>query len=68
MWFLDNKKTSELSDEINDNIEVTESTGGEVVKQETKENDPYLDLINMNLSNVDFTKLKKMNSDSVGFI
>ena len=67
-WYLDNERTNKLSNEINDIVKITKVSGGEIVGKPAKKDDPFLDLINMNLSNVDFTKLKEMNSDSVAFI
>lgn len=67
-WYLDNERTNKLSNEINDIVKITKVSGGEIVGKPAKKDDPFSDLINMNLSNVDFTKLKEMNSDSVAFI
>ena len=66
-WYLDNERTNKLSNEINDIVKITKVSGGEIVGKPAKKDDPFSDLINMNLSNVDFTKLKEMNSDSVAF-
>lgn len=67
-WYLDNERTNKLGNEINDIVKITKVSGGEIVGKPAKKDDPFSDLINMNLSNVDFTKLKEMNSDSVAFI
>lgn len=73
-WAIDAENTEKQIEEIHETVEIkeiTDSTATEIVnppkKEEIKEN-PYWDYIKMNLINVDFTKLKEQNSDTVGWI
>ena len=73
-WTIDAKNTEKQIEEINDTVEIkeiTDSVTTEIVnppKEEVKKENPYWDYIKMNLINVDFTKLKEKNSDTVGWI
>ena len=73
-WAIDAENTEKQIEEIHETVEIkeiTDSTATEIVnppkEEEIKEN-PYWDYIKMNLINVDFTKLKEQNSDTVGWI
>ena len=72
-WSMDAKNTEKQINEINTSTEVKEvnDTIDTIIvnppKEENKEN-PYWDYIKMNLINVDFSKLKSINSDTVGWI
>ncbi len=73
-WAIDAENTEKQIKEIHETVEIkeiTDSTATEIVnppkEEEIKEN-PYWDYIKMNLINVDFTKLKEQNSDTVGWI
>lgn len=73
-WTIDAKNTEKQIEEINDTVEIkeiTDSVATEIVnppKEDVKKENPYWDYIKMNLINVDFTKLKEKNSDTVGWI
>lgn len=73
-WLIDSKNTKEEIEIINDEvnvIEVEDSAETEIINTETekieKEN-PYWDYIKMNLIDVNFNELKKINSDTKGWI
>ncbi|MGN1338338.1 MAG: class B sortase [Candidatus Coprovivens sp.] len=56
---------------INDNtiINETENNNTSIIENNNiKEEDPYWDYININLIDVNFNKLKKINNDTVGWI
>ena len=73
-WAIDAENTEKQIEKIHETVEIkeiTDSTATEIVnplkEEEIKEN-PYWDYIKKNLINVDFTKLKEQNSDTVGWI
>ena len=72
-WSMDAKNTEKQINEINESTKVEEvidtvdTTIVNPPKEEHKEN-PYWDYIKMNLINVDFKDLKKINNDTVGWI
>ena len=71
-WTIDNKKTKNQIKEIKkiakvEKVKDNEKT--EIIEQkEIKKEDPYYDFIKMDLIDVDFTKLKEKNKDTVGWI
>ena len=72
-WKLDSNKIEEQVQEIQDIViieEVIESEEIEIIEQEEEipQANPYWDYINMNLINVDFSELKKINSNTKGWI
>lgn len=74
-WFIDSKKTNTQINNILEIVEVEEvledeNITVEIIKQveEIPEANPYWDYIKMNLINIDFTELKKINSDTKGWI
>lgn len=73
-WSIDAKNTEKQIEKIHEIVEIketTDSTETEIVnppKEEVKKENPYWDYIKMNLINVDFTKLKEKNNDTVGWI
>lgn len=70
-WGIDNKKNALLEEEILDitDIEETDNKGSEeIINAPVDEANPYWDYIKMNLINVDFTKLKETNKETVGWI
>lgn len=73
-WSLDADSASKQIKEIYNEVEIKEvkDTQETVIvnppKGEVKKENPYWDYIKMNLINVDFTKLKEKNSDTVGWI
>ena len=69
-WSMDAKNTEKQINEINTSTEVNDTIDTIIVnppKEENKEN-PYWDYIKMNLINVNFKDLKKINNDTVGWI
>lgn len=72
-WSMDAKNTEKQINEINTSTEVKEvnDTIDTIIvnppKEENKKN-PYWDYIKMNLINVNFKDLKKINNDTVGWI
>lgn len=70
-WGIDNKKNALLEDKILDMTEIKETDnqeGEEIYNAPEEKDNPYWDYIKMNLINVDFTELKKTNSDVLGWI
>lgn len=70
-WNKDNKNTSNTIDNINKNINVNEKEDDEnteLIGEEEDKNNDYWYYITFPLIDVDITKLKKINSDTVGFI
>jgi len=72
-WKLDSKKIEQQVEKIEDIViveEVTESENTEIIKQtdEISETDPYWDYINQSLINVNFEELKKINSNTKGWL
>lgn len=72
-WFKDSQETKKEISEIEKLVIIEESVNEEDVeiiepsKKIAKEN-PYWDYVKMNLLNVDFSKLKEINSDVAGWI
>lgn len=68
-WQKDNVITNDNIENINQNVTITESDEGEEVNPETENKDSiYWSYMKMNLINVDFSELKKENSDTKGWI
>lgn len=72
-WKLDSNKTNEEINTIQENTnieEVQNNKGTEIIKQAEKipKENPYWDYIKMNMIDVNFDNLKKINSDVVGWI
>lgn len=72
-WKLDSNKTNEEINTIQENAnieEVQDNKGTEIIKQAEKipKENPYWDYIKMNMIDVNFDNLKKINSDVVGWI
>ena len=72
-WKLDSNKTNEEINTIQENTnieEVKDNKGTEIIKQAEKipKENPYWDYIKMNMMDVNFDNLKKINSDVVGWI
>ena len=70
---LDSNKTNEEINTIQENTnieEVQDNKGTEIIKQAEKipKGNPYWDYIKMNMIDVNFDNLKKINSDVVGWI
>ena len=75
-WKLDSDKTDKQIKEIQDFIEIEEVIEEDITEkieiigqvEEIPQSNPYWDYINMNLINVDFNELKKINSNTKGWI
>ena len=72
-WKLDSNKTNEEINTIQENAnieEVQDNKGTEIIKQAKKipKENPYWDYIKMNMIDINFDNLKKINSDVVGWI
>lgn len=72
-WKLDSNKTNEEINTIQENTnieEVKDNKGTEIIKQAKKipKENPYWDYIKMNMIDVNFDNLKKINSAVVGWI
>ena len=72
-WKIDSNKTNEEITNIQENVDVedvqdTENT--EIIEpgEEISEENPYWDYIKMNMINVNFSDLKKINPDVVGWL
>ena len=68
-WAKDNKKTGEMIDRINDNVNITTSDE-EIINLEDniKDDDPYWSYNSSLVKNVDLTKLMEINNETVGWI
>ncbi len=72
-WKIDSNKTNKEITSIQKNIvveEIKDSEETEIIEttEEIEEENPYWDYINMNMINVNFDELKKINSDVVGWL
>lgn len=70
-WNKDNQNTTKIIDNISENTEVVEKEDDEnteLVNEEEDKQNNYWYYISFPLINVDFTELKKVNSDTVGWI
>ena len=73
IWKIDSNKTEKQIKEIQEIVEikeVEETEEIEIIEQvdEILQSNPYWDYIKMNLINVDFTELKKINQNTKGWI
>ena len=73
IWKNDSNKTNKQIEDIQEEIKVTEvvdTENTEIIEQEEKipEFNPYWDYIKMNMLNVDFSELKKINNNVKGWI
>lgn len=72
-WILENKDIEKQIENINDKVNIVEkedNVNTEIItqKEEIPEEDPYWEYIKMNLIDIDFRELKKINKDTVGWI
>ena len=68
LWTIDSHKNKNQNIET-EITEIADNTNTEIIKQKkVNKKNPYWDFIKMKLINVDFTKLKKQNPDTVGWI
>lgn len=70
IWKNDSNKTNKQIDDIQEEIkvaEVVDTENTEIIEQEEiPEFNPYWDYIKMNMLNVDFSELKKINNNVKG--
>ena len=73
--FLWNKDNKNINKQINEIVEITkiettkDTENTEIIEQENiKESDPYWDYIKINLIDVNFEELKKVNNETKGWI
>ncbi|MFA5602259.1 MAG: class B sortase [Bacilli bacterium] len=72
-WKLDNDKINKQIDKIYNNVEINETIDDNYTKiieqtDQIQKSNPYWDFIKMNLIDVDFKKLKSINSSTKGWI
>ena len=70
-WKIDSNKTIEQADKINEVADVEEKDDGddtETITSNEPPNTPYWNYIKMKLIDVDFTELRKINSDVSGWV
>ena len=70
-WFIDSKKTKDISEKIEKSIvveEVVEAKEEELVNPPVTKESDYWYYTKQKLMSVDFTKLKKINNDTIGWI
>ena len=69
-WTQDNKKTSEITDEINEKITVTTSNEEviDIVNEEVEEDDPIWNYDSSLVKNVDYKALYDINNEIIGWI
>ena len=70
-WFKDTKKIKDEMSHINEVVTITqtsEENNVEVVESKEEKSSPYWDYIKMNLMDVDFSELRKINSDVKGWV
>ncbi len=70
VYSVESNKTKKIIDDFSKNTEVKEyeSDDAQIIESDEKPDTPYWNFIKMNLIDVDFTNLKKTNSDTVGWI
>lgn len=73
IWFNDGNSINKQMDEVLKKIEIKEmddTDNTEIIKptQEIEKDNPYWDYIKMNLIDIDFADLKKVNGDIAGWI
>ena len=68
LWYQDNQEIKNESNKVVSLTTITESNNGKKINKPKNKFDPYWDFINYSLINVDFKKLLKYNSDTVGWI
>lgn len=70
IWFKDSKSVKDEMNDINDIVNITEvaQENEKVIESSEEKSSPYWDYIKMNLIDVDFSELKKVNSDVKGWL
>ena len=68
-WFIDNNRSKKQLDDLHNKIKIEEiNDDTEIIENDVNEFDPYWDFIKTSLISVDFSELKKINSETVGWI
>lgn len=69
-YLIDSPKTKQIITTIIEETEITdyESTEAEIIETEEKPNTPYWNFIKMNLIDVNFEELKKINNETAGWL
>lgn len=71
-WKIDSKVTNNAINKLQESTTITEISDNEITEiieqEEISKTDPYWDYIKMNMINVDFNELKKINNDVKGWI
>lgn len=70
-WGMDNRKTSEITKNIEDNVEINlidDNSNTEIINEEKDKDNPYWYYITFPLIDVNIKELKSQNSDTVGWI
>lgn len=70
-WKKDSNNTQEQAEQYSNQVEIAEIVDNEntqIVESDEEETNPYWDYIKMNLLDVDFTELEKINKDVKGWI
>ena len=69
-WLNESPKTKNIIKEIEQNTEIIEynSDDAEIIESDEHPDTPYWNFIKMNLIDVDFKELKKINSDTVSWL
>lgn len=70
-WFIDNKKSEVIIENLEQKVTfVQDEESGLVIQNEEEiaEDDPYWDFIKLNLVDVDLSKLKEENKDTIGWL
>ncbi|MBR2833180.1 MAG: class B sortase [Bacilli bacterium] len=71
LWHIDNKKTDKQIKSIKDKVTIKQTDDSdktEIIENNNEQSDPYWDYIKMNLIEVDFNQLKKINPSTKGWI
>lgn len=70
-WLIDSKSTQNNIEKIKEDTKIEEKSDTEntiIIDSDAESDDPYWDYIKVNLIDVDFNDLKKVNSSIVGWI
>ena len=68
-WYRDNRATNDVITSIQDSVKITENNkDAEIIGNDVDKSNIYWDFIKMNMLEVDFSELKRRNSDIVGWI
>lgn len=71
IWIVDNKKTSDITDkieEITEVVEIDDTPETEIINEEEDRKNPYWYYINFPLIDVDIMELRRQNDETIGWI